>query len=50
MRVNYPFNALVTAMVFVWAAPAVGEYYRYTDSDGVVRFTDDSGCAFPLTS
>lgn len=32
---------LVTAMVAVWAAPAVGEYYRYTDSDGVVRFTDD---------
>lgn len=32
---------LLTAMVFVWVAPAVGEYYRYTDSDGVVRFTDD---------
>jgi chromosome segregation ATPase len=32
---------LVTAMLAVWAAPAVGEYYRYTDSDGVVRFTDD---------
>jgi len=32
---------LVTAVLAVWAAPALGEYYRYLDSDGVVRFTDD---------
>lgn len=32
---------LVTAMLAVWAAPALSEYYRYRDSDGVVRFTDD---------
>lgn len=32
---------LVIGMVVFWLTPAFGEYYQYTDSNGVLRFTDD---------
>lgn len=38
MRVN-PF--WIFALCFVLAAPAAAEFYKYTDQEGNVRFTDD---------
>jgi hypothetical protein len=32
---------LLAGMVLWLATPAFGEYYQYTDQDGVMRFTDD---------
>ena len=34
-------KVLLTGMVLWLATPALGEYYQYTDHDGVLRFTDD---------
>jgi len=34
-------NVLLAGMVVFWVAPAFGEYYQYTDPNGVLRFTDD---------
>ena len=34
-------KVLLTGMVLWLATPALGEYYKYTDHNGVLRFTDD---------
>ena len=34
-------NLLLAGLVVFWVAPAFGEYYQYTDPNGVLRFTDD---------
>ena len=34
-------NLLLAGMVVCWVTPAFGEYYQYTDRNGVLRFTDD---------
>ena len=34
-------NVLLAGMVVFWATAAFGEYYQYTDQNGVLRFTDD---------
>jgi hypothetical protein len=34
-------NVFLAGLVVFWAVPAFGEYYQYTDRNGVLRFTDD---------
>jgi hypothetical protein len=34
-------NLVLAAMVVFWVTPAFGEYYQYTDQNGILRFTDD---------